>query len=145
MLVPASPYRVEFDRDGLTFGEPDEPSRHIPWDTIARMDTDRWCWGRLIARDGGVIAQVQPAYVRLQGGLFRAPSLAVYTVRMRPDLFVLSPPVDQFTQPYGFQRPSHGYQPPDLVAIERRQTALLVLFLVSLVAVLLGMVVLLAK
>lgn len=144
-LVPASPYRVEFDRHGLTFGDPAEPPRQVRWEDIERMDTDRWCWGRLIARDGSLIGRVQPAYVRLQGPWFRAPSLAVYAVRMRPDLFVPSPSANRFTQPYGFERPSLGYRPPDLVAIERRQTVLLVLFVGSLVGLLAGMMVLFAN
>jgi hypothetical protein len=61
---------------------------------------------------------------------------------MRPDLFVPSPSDNRFTQPYGFERPSPGYRPPDLAAIERRQTVLLVLFLGFLIALLAGMVVL---
>jgi len=144
-LVSASPYRVEFDRDGLTFGGPNQTSLHVPWDKVERMDTDRWCRGRLLARDGSLIASVQPAYVRLQGPWFGAPSLAVHAVRTRPDLFVPSPSANRFTQPYGFERPSPGYRPPDVAAIERRQRVLLVLFLGSLVALLVGAVVLSAR
>jgi hypothetical protein len=61
---------------------------------------------------------------------------------MRPDLFVPSLSDNRFTQPYGFERPSPGHRPPDLAAIERRQTVLLVLFLGSLIALIAGMVVL---
>jgi hypothetical protein len=145
LIVAAQPYAVELDRRALAFPHPDEPVRRILWDDIERMEAARWGGGRLIGRDGEPICWVQPAYVRLQrGGLgFRSRSLAVEVVRMRPDLFVLSPPENRFTQPYGFQRPTPGYNPPDLTAIDRRQVLLHVLLFVALGATIVGVVVLL--
>ena len=141
-LVAASPYRVELDRDGLTFGDPTGSPHRVPWDEVERMEADGWGWGRLIARDGSMIAQVNPAYVRLQGSWLRSPSLAVFAVRMRPDLFVPSTSVNRFTQPYGFQRPTPGHRPPDLAAIDRRQVILQVLFVGALLAIVVGVFVL---
>jgi len=141
-LIPESPYRVEFDRHGLTFGAPEISPHQVPWDAIERMDVDQWCWGRLIARDGTLIAAVQPALVRLPVPKFRSPSLAVYAVRTRPDLFVPSQTTNRFTQPYGFERPSPGHEAPDLAAIERRQTALEVAFCVLAILVVLIIVIL---
>ena len=133
-LVLSSPPRMELDRDGISLWAPEGLVGEVGWEHIGALEVDRWSRGTVVAVDGETIGMLDPAFVRPQRGLFRAPSLAVHVVHVRPDLFVLSPPPNRFTQPYGFRRPTPGYVPPDLAVIQRRQNAVFVLVVVAIVA-----------
>ena len=133
-LVLASPPRIELDPNGISLWAPEGLVGEVSWDHIGALEVDRWSRGTVIATDGETIGMLDPAFVRPQRGLFRAPSLAVHVVRIRPDLFVLSQPSSRFSQPYGFQRPTPDYIPPDLVAIQRRQDLVFVILVLAMVA-----------
>ena len=118
----------------MSLWAPDGLVGRVAWEHIAALEVDRWNRGTVIGVNGETIGMLDPAFVRPQKGLFRAPSLAVHVVRVRPDLFVLSQPSNRFSQPYGFRRPSPDYVPPDLAAIQRRQDLIFVILVLALVA-----------
>jgi hypothetical protein len=132
-LVVASPPRIELDAEGISLWAPEGLVGRVSWDHIEALEVDRWNRGTVIGVDGETIGMLDPAFVRPQKGLFRAPSLAVHVVRVRPDLFVLSKSSNRFSQPYGFQRLSPDYTPPDLAAIQRRQDLIFVILVLALV------------
>lgn len=132
-LVLASPPRIELDPEGMSLWAPEGLVGRVSWDHIGALEVDRWNRGTVIGVDGETIGMLDPAFTRPQRGLFRAPSLAVHVVRVRPDLFVLSRPSNRFRQPYGFLRPMSGYTPPDLAAIQRRQDRIFVIFVLAII------------
>ena len=134
-LLVASPPRIELDAEGMSLWAPEGLVGRVSWDHIGALEVDRWNRGTVIGLDGGTIGMLDPAFVRPQRGLFRAPSLAVHVVRVRPDLFVLSRPSNRFSQPYGFRRRSPDYAPPDLAAIQRRQDLILIILILVLAMV----------
>ena len=134
-LIEESPIRIELDEAGMAFAGRKGIVRRVTWEEISALEVDRWCRGTLVGSGGDRVCFVEPKFVRPRVGWFRAPSLAVQIVRVRPDRYVLSSPINRFTQPDGFRLRSEGYAPPDLAAIERRQAVLQVLLLVVLAAV----------
>jgi len=132
-LVLASPPRIELDPEGMSLWAPEGLVGRVSWDHIGALEVDRWNRGTVIGVEGETIGMLDPAFTRPQRGLFRAPSLAVHVVRVRPDLFVLSRPSNRFSQPYGFLRPMSDYTPPDLAAIQRRQDRIFVIFVLAII------------
>jgi hypothetical protein len=133
-LVLANPPRIELDPEGMSLWAPEGLVGRVSWEHIGALEVDRWNRGTVVATDGETIGMLDPAFTRPQRGLFRAPSLAMHVVRVRPDLFVLSRPPNRFSQPYGFRRPTPDYVPPDVAAIQRRQNLIFVLVVLVIVA-----------
>jgi hypothetical protein len=124
VFVTRARARIDADGDSLIVVAADGGEQAFRWTEITGLTVDRRCRGRLLGRDSRVLATLPPALVRPQRGAWRAPSLAILVVKLRPDRFVAGPSRTRFTQPYTFHLRQPGDDEPDVRGIERRQDAL---------------------